>query len=571
MRKGKRAFSSNSQFMTNSVKDKEEPDYNVDKNSISNIKARVISHKLVHGTGYNEDYIVYWVEVHTDYKNWILKKRYSEFYELNKKLSEKIPELNKLFPPKRLFKNSEKIVEERKECFNKYLQFLFKNINIFTLTELLDFIQIDQKIIELYIKKHTMVKKDQNNMTYNALKEQFNKMHVKSKKEKSKSVGESNNINLNGHSSLSTKINSKDEINRAIEYANLNKINNSIIESCDSVYEVDEFNTNYFSTLLDYEKSNVNYQCFDTQENINLNNKESGAIVIQEFLKNLAQNIDNKTDIVKSFEEFLKQRQDWPKFSNIDIIKLYVGNDGEEIKEKKLSFNLNMKTRLSVNDAKNFEEMKLKKNKNYFKDIISDKDIDYNTQKIPLDEIIKKGLFHYIGEFDTNVLLSISCLNLLVKLLDNEFNPEVELYLKLFRMRKSSDFQIMRLEDIIKYNKGGVQSTNNAIKLLSILVEEKGKDYIKKYLVKDENILAEFLAVGNVVEQAGQHHLRFVKALALRDPAADVRHAVRVLQPICLVVRMGGKVLPLVELLLQKRLCFANLIAFGHLRFLLSA
>ncbi len=56
-------------------------------------------------------------------------------------------------------------------------------------------------------------------------------------------------------------------------------------------------------------------------------------------------------------------------------------------------------------------------------------------------------------------------------------------------MRKSSDFQIMRLEDIIKYNKGGVQSTNNAIKLLSILVEEKGKDYIKKYLVKDENIL----------------------------------------------------------------------------------
>ena len=67
-----------------------------------------------------------------------------------------------------------------------------------------------------------------------------------------------------------------------------------------------------------------------------------------------------------------------------------------------------MKTRLSVNDAKNFEEMKLKKNKNYFKDIISDKDIDYNTQKIPLDEIIKKGLFHYIGEFDTNVLLSIS-------------------------------------------------------------------------------------------------------------------------------------------------------------------
>jgi hypothetical protein len=60
-----------------------------------------------------------------------------------------MPELNKLFPPKRLFKNSEKIIEERKSFFNKYLQYLFKNKNIFTLPELLDFIQIEQKIIEL--------------------------------------------------------------------------------------------------------------------------------------------------------------------------------------------------------------------------------------------------------------------------------------------------------------------------------------------------------------------------------------------------------------------------------------
>ena len=492
MRKGKRAFSSNSQFITNSTQIKDD-NYNLDKNCLSNIKARIISHKLVHGTGYNEDYIVYWVEVHTDYKKWIIKKRYSEFYELNKKLSEKIPELNKLFPPKRFFKNSEKIIEERKTCFNKYLQFLFKNKNIFTLTDLLDFIQIDQKIIELYIKKHNMVKKDSDNITYKALKEHFNKMSIKSKEEKSKSVGESSNDNVNTLSSLSTKINSKEEINRALEYANLNKINNSIIESCDSVYEVEEFNTNYFSTLLDYEKSNVNYQCFDTQENINLNNKESGAIVIQEFLKNLsAPNIENKTDIVKSFEEFLKQRQDWPKFSNIDIIKLFVGNEAEEQKEKKLSFNSNNnKIKLSLSNTKNLEDMKISKYKNYFKDVIynEDQDIDYKDLKIPVDEIIGKGLFHYIGEFDVNILLSICCLNLLVKLLDNEFNPEVELYLKLFRTRKSIDFQLMKLEEIIKYNKGGVQSTNNAIKILSILVEEKGKDYIKKFLIKDENIL----------------------------------------------------------------------------------
>ena len=310
MKKGKRAFSSNSEFLNHERKEKEEFDYNFDKNCLSNIKARVIRHKLVHGSGYNEDYVEYWVEINTDYKKWIVKKRYSEFYELNKKLSVKIPELNKLFPPKRFFKTSEKIIEERKIYFNKYLHFLFKNKNIFTLTELLDFIEIEQKIIELYLKKHTMVKRDPENITYKALKEQFDKMTIKSKEEKSKSVGESINMKINTLSSVSTKINSKEEINKNVDYFNLNKITNSIMESCDSEYEVEELDTNYFSTLLDFEKSNLNYQYFDKQENINLYNKESGTIVIQEFLKNLSQNIGNKTDIVKLFEEFLKQRQD---------------------------------------------------------------------------------------------------------------------------------------------------------------------------------------------------------------------------------------------------------------------
>ena len=488
MKKGKRAFSSNSEFLNHERKEKEE-DYNVDKNCLSNVKARVIRHKLVHGTGYNEDYIEYWVEVNTDYKKWIVKKRYSEFYELNKKLSVKMPELNKLFPPKRFFKTSEKIIEERKLYFNKYLHYLFKNKNIFTLTDLLDFIQIEQKIIELYLKKHTMVKRDPENITYKALKEQFDKMSIKSKDEKSKSVGESINLksNANTISSISTKINSKEDINKNVDYFNLNKINNSIMESCDSVYEVEELNTNYFSTLLDFEKSNLNYQCFDTQENKNLYNKESGTIVIQEFLKNLAQkNIENKTDIVKLFEEFLKQRQEWPRFSTNDIIKLYVGNvsDNNLMVSKKRSFNFEGIPKLSEKN-KNKTEKKSEIFMNYLSQL-SDESLGESN---PVDNTVYKGLFHYIGEFEINILLSISCLGFLVKLLDNEFNPEVELYLKLFKTRKITDYQLMRLEDIIKYNKGGVQSANNAIKLLSILTEDKTKEYITKYFIKDANII----------------------------------------------------------------------------------
>ena len=489
MKKGKRAFSSNSEFLNHERKEKEE-DYNFDKNCLSNIKARVIRHKLVHGTGYNEDYVEYWIEINTDYKKWIVKKRYSEFYELNKKLSVKMPELNKLFPPKRFFKTSEKIIEERKLYFNKYLHYLFKNKNIFTLTDLLDFIQIEQKIIELYLKKHTMVKRDPENITYKALKEQFDKMSIKNKDEKSKSVGESFNLKTNANtiSSISTKINSKEDINKNVDYFNLNKINNSIMESCDSVYEVEELNTNYFSTLLDFEKSNLNYQYFDTQENKNLYNKESGTIVVQEFLKNLAQkNIENKTDIVKLFEEFLKQRQEWPRFSTADIIKLFVGNTNENnnlMVSKKRSFNFEGIPKLSEKN-KNKTEKKPEIFINYLSKI-SEESLEEN---IPMDNCVYKGLFHYIGEFEINILLSVSCLGFLVKLLDNEFNPEVELYLKLFKTRKMTDYQLMRLEDIIKYNKGGVQSANNALKLLSILTEDKNKDYITKYFIKDENII----------------------------------------------------------------------------------
>ena len=84
-------------------------------------------------------------------------------------------------------------------------------------------------------------------------------------------------------------------------------------------------------------------------------------------------------------------------------------------------------------------------------------------------------------------------MSFLVKLLDNEFNPEVELYLKLFKTRKTTDYQLMKLEEIIINKKGGFQSTNNALKLLSILAEDKSKEYIEKFLVKDETIINKLL------------------------------------------------------------------------------
>ena len=487
-----RSFSSN----TKNIIKKEKINYNIDKKCLLNIKAQIINSKLVHEQGYNGDYVEYWIEIVTDYKKWIIKKRYSEFYELNKKISQKIPEINKLFPPKRFFKTSENTIEERKICFNKYLRFLFKEKNIFLFNEVLDFIQIEKKIVELYIKKHTMAKQDQNNYILQSLKKSFEHMSILEKMEKSKSVGQS----LNRISSISTKINSKDELIHRLDQ----NINTSIMESCDATYEVEELNSNYYSSLLEYETIKNNQEKIKEKNN-NIKQDEL-TIVIEEFLKNLSQDIDNKTDIIKVFEDFLKSGTKWPQFSSSDIIKLYTGNANKStiISDKKWSFcdnklNFNLKRINNNNKNKIENEEKLSSNQKSLSNLRNNNIINKNLDDSDndMDNFILKGLFFYIGDFNNNILLSCSCLELLVKLLDNGFNPDVEIYIKIFKTRRISDYQKMRLEEIIKSNKGGSKTSQNALKILSIIIDEKNKEMIKNMLIKDKSVFKQLEMYNN--------------------------------------------------------------------------
>ena len=312
------------------------------------------------------------------------------------------------------------------------------------------------------------------------------------KMQKSKSVGES--LNTNGIESLSTNSNTKEEIYK-INEEDYKVINSIIMESSDATYEIEEelSNSNYYSSLLEYEKSK---NTKDTKENKEdeINNftnnyiNEGGDVVITEFLKNLSQDIDNKTEILSTFEDFLKKGQKWPYFSESDIIKLYVGNSNYISNSKKND----VKTK--SNKKENGEQLLLYKR--YPRKISSNFE---QNQKLKLNEILDdddsdenisiKGIFYYIGDFDNNILLSMGCLELLTKLLDFEFNPEYDLYLRLFKNRRISDYQSMKLEEIIKNNKGGVKSTKNAFKLLSILTEGRNKEIIEKSLIKDEAII----------------------------------------------------------------------------------
>ena len=472
MKKIKRALSSNlnpNNYIKNEILS------NINNNCLLNIKAKVINSKIIHKNGYNADYVEYWIEIITDYKNWIIKKRYSEFYELNQKIIKKIPEMEKLFPPKRLFKNSENTIEERKIYFNKYLKLLFKTKNIFSYNEVLDFIQLEKKIVELFLKKHKMVKQDQDNIIFQSLKKSLNRMYLLEKMEKSKSV---------------------------IESLDINNLNENTFEPSDNIYEIEELNKNYYSTLFDYENIKNNQNITPNEENsyTNYYKKDGGTFVIEEFLKNLAQNIDNKIDILNTFEEFLKQK--WPKFSNSDIIKLYVGNINNTTisLDKKLNCDLN-KLNESNNNTEKITDKENKKKTGRKSSLLKREkiDIDKDDDISDDDNLILKGLFYYIGNFDNNILLSFNCLDLLVKLLNNEFNPDIDIYLKIFKTRRISDYQSMKLEEIIKNNIGGIKSATNALKLLSILMEEKNKEIIKKTLIKDENVFNRLILFNNMI------------------------------------------------------------------------
>ena len=119
------------------------------------INAKIVSTKLKINEGIlSSNFIVYVIKVITSYGKWFIEKRYSDFENLNNSL--KFNDLNKLFPPKRLFKNSESIVEERIKKFNNYLFFLLYNYDILKYPILITFFKIKDEIIDLYLKNSLM-------------------------------------------------------------------------------------------------------------------------------------------------------------------------------------------------------------------------------------------------------------------------------------------------------------------------------------------------------------------------------------------------------------------------------
>ena len=430
-------------------------DYKIERKSrLFRLKANIVGSKLIHQSGFHHDYIEYYLQVETDYIKWTLQKRYEEFYKFNTKLEKLIPELKQYFPPKSIFKSSNKIVSERIKSFNKYFNYLFSNINIFLIDEIIDFISLNKDVVQLFIKKYNMLGIDEDNNVLISLKNAYEKIKEKDELKNQNNRNKRDNINNNDNS--------------------VNIIENNI--------------DNYYEAILDYEKKRENGFDWDEPKGVTPN-----LIVIKEFLNNLSEKFENNTEIINCFEKFLNKGIKWTKLTSKEITTLYVGEEGInavlEASNTFLSQNTNLKLKKKISsDFKYHSFIEFYDANEYMSFNVEEEEyysLNYDNKV--------NGLFYIIGNYNKNIFLSIEILDFLNKLIDTEYNPDAEIYINVFKSCEIKHYKMLNLNKIIKNNVGGNKNNLKALKLLKLIFYDKSRDNYKSVLIEDNIVYKQYL------------------------------------------------------------------------------
>lgn len=418
-------------------------DYKIDKNSLFfKIKAKIMGSKLIHLSGFHSDYAEYYIRIETDYAKWTIKKRYDDLNKLNSKLSEIFPEIKKLFPPKRIFKSKDDIISERIKSFSKYFNYLFSNINIFLIDDIINFISLKREIILLFIKKYSMLKINEDNNVLISLKRAYNKI-------------------------------------KELEDAN----NKKEKQKNEDIISLLEKENNYYSSILKYEmKRQISFNWDEPPQNT------PNLFVVKEFLNNLSENTENKTEIIQTFENFYKNEGKAVRLTSKEIMMLYIGEEGEDEEAKeimsKTSYDDSKKRKKISGDFRyhsSFEFLDLKD------DIFNKNEDDYYSNNNNL-----KGIFYIIGNYQNNILLSIGVLDLLLFLIDTEYNPDAEIYINIFKSCEIEHYKLLNLNNIIKLNVGGDKTNLKAMKLLKLIFYDKSRDQYKRIIMEDKSVYKQY-------------------------------------------------------------------------------
>ena len=432
-------------------------DYYISKKSrLYRLKANIIGSKLIHKSGFHNDYVEYYILIETDYTKWQLKKRYEDFYKLNSKLELIIPEVKNFFPQKRLFKSSDKTVRERIKCFNDYLSYICCNINIFLIDDFMNFISMKKEIIQLFLNKYSMLNFNEENDVLKSIKNAYKRLKQKEEKQSMEKRQRDNFLN---------------KINSIKNETNLSKINN------------------YYESILQYETQRQSG--FDWDEPIYITPK---LFVIKEFLTNLNENFENNMDILITFEKFLNKDNKWINFSQNEIRVLFIGEEAtnkvnKEIKDFFNNIDVNKRSKKIAGDFKFHSFFEFIEKQEDFETMFSDVEAFY---KLNYDNKVN-GLFSIIGNYKNNTILSVGAMNLLDKLIDPEYNPDAELYISEFRSYDIQQYSLLNLNNIIKNNIGGNINNMKALKLLKLIFYENNKDKYERIIMKDDIVYKQYL------------------------------------------------------------------------------
>ena len=475
---------------------------------------------------FNSEYISYIIKIVTPFNFWHIKKRYSEIKEIYDYLVKKKPKLRfPAFPPKRLFSKKESTIIERKNSFEEIFFFILQNVEILRYKKLIDFFKIRKTILVIYIKNCFLV--NENRLSYELIddtsssssnlsnasnisvidnKEKTISDTIKIKVDKKKNQNQNQKITENKNSKEEKEIEKEKEIENINEKQDdINNINNNKNENTnkniddiinnnininneeENIYnskdnkskikKIIKSNTNYFKCYEEFKLGSGNYT----------HRSQVSFFIIKELLRNLRVHSSHIFEIINDFTEYIKLKKKWKKFNEKEITSLFVGINKDELFEDYYQSIFNEEKQQNKNSNSSItEKSTLSSSINSVNNnniINNDKDlIDKETNNNSKSNL--EGLLYYIGKFEENYYGARSCLILLNKIFERDFNPEIDIYIKLF---KKLDIKFIKKMNLCKFS-----SISNCInqKLCFNLINIYTNGYNEKTQIKILNELS---------------------------------------------------------------------------------
>lgn len=370
-----------------------------------------------------KEYVEYIIKMNILFNNWIIKKRYSDFFELNNKLKGRIENLP-ILPNKRLFFNCCcAVINERIKIFDDYLSFLIKKVDFIHYQDIVNFLEISDDIINQFSYDGQIMTRDI--IEYGNCNQDLSINSAKGDIAMTKK-SEIENTAMTTAKGVKQR---KDQIHERKRVSS----NLTIGNSTNNRYEGDQESFTSSSSPVAFN---------DTYKYINTKNYSYSKIqykatflftVIEDFLFKLNNLRENLTQTIKGFEEYIIEEKQWPKFTQQEIMLLFIGN------------------------------------------------IDRNI----------KGLFYFIGLVNENQLGAQRCLRLFSKLINYELNPNCDMLVSVFKSIPIELLEQMKLNDHINANNLSV--IIDCFQIIEIYLDNRITIKALDFLVKDKKTSEHFI------------------------------------------------------------------------------